>query len=132
MTDSYVLFQESRESQRHIMELERELGQQSVELESLTEDKVRLMREIAQLRAGNTRQAEENMSSSSSGYYYTSPSPTSQQSTNKNGTSTPNAGSGLVPKVSTNATISSIGALRLYEFALGIFFIAAMMNWLFV
>ena len=130
MTDSYVLFQESRESQRHIMELERELGQQSVELESLTEDKVRLMREIAQLRAGNTRQAEENMSSS--GYYYTSPSPTSQQSTNKNGTSTPNAGSGLVPKVSTNATISSIGALRLYEFALGIFFIAAMMNWLFV
>ena len=64
MTDSYVLFQESRESQRHIMELERELGQQSVELESLTEDKVRLMREIAQLRAGNTRQAEENMSSS--------------------------------------------------------------------
>merc|ERR1712062_233779 len=113
-----------RESQRHIMELERELGQQSVELETLTEDKVRLMREIAQLRAGNTRQAEENISSG-----YTSP----QQSTNKNGTSTtPNAGSGLVPKVSTNSTISSIGALRLYEFALGIFFIAAMMNWLFV
>ena len=123
---NFVFFQESRESQRHIMELERELGQQSVELETLTEDKVRLMREIAQLRAGNTRQAEENISS---GYYYTSP----QQSTNKNGTSTtPNAGSGLVPKVSTNSTISSIGALRLYEFALGIFFIAAMMNWLFV
>ena len=106
------------------MELERELGQQSVQLESLTENKVRLMREIAQLRAGNTRQAEEN---AAAGYYYTSPPPVQQNKNTSSSTAT-----GLVPKVSTNSTISSVGALRLYEFALGIFFIAAMMNWLFV
>lgn len=105
------------------MELERELGQQSVQLESLTEDKVRLMREVAQLRAGNTRQAEEN---AAAGYYYTSP-PAQQQSRSTPQVS-PNAG--LVPKVSTNATISSVGALKLYEFMLAIFFVAAMMNWI--
>ena len=110
------------------MELERELGQQSVQLESLTEDKVRLMREIAQLRAGNTKQAEENTavaSAAASGYYYTSP-PVQQQQNSQ--VLSPN--SGLVPKVSTNATISSVGALKLYEFMLAIFFVAAMMNWI--
>ena len=104
------------------MDLERELGQQSVQLESLTEDKVRLMREIAQLRAGNTKLSEEN--AAASGYYYTSP-PVQQSDK----TSTPQV-AGLVPKVSSNATISSVGALKLYEFMLAIFFVAAMMNWI--
>ena len=109
------------------MELERELGQQSVQLESLTEDKVRLMREIAQLRAGNTKQAEENTAAASAaGYYYTSP-PVQHQNSQVSPTA---SNSGLVPKVSTNATISSVGALKLYEFMLAIFFVAAMMNWI--
>lgn len=106
------------------MELERELGHQSIQLESLTEEKVRLLREIAQLRAaGKSVMATED---SQGGYYYN----TSQQQQSSKPTSSPNAN--LVPKVSNNSTITSVGALRLYEFMLGIFFIAAMMNWILV
>ena len=54
------------------------------------------------------------------GYYFTT-SPTSQATK----PASPSVGaSNLVPKVSNNSTISSVGALRLYEFLLGIFFIA--------
>ena len=131
----FVIFQESRDAQRQIVDLERELGQQSVQLEALTEEKVRLLREIAQLRA-NTRsgpnedQALNPAAASSGGYYFTSTAVNSQ--------TTPGQQSGLpinsniVPKVSANNTISSVGALRLYEFLLGLFFIAAMMNWIIV
>jgi hypothetical protein len=95
----------------------------------LSEEKVRLLREIAQLKAGG--KVLGTSEDPAGGYYYTSPSTTSPTQTNQ-----PGSGFGvpanLVPKVSTNSTISSIGALRLYEFVLGIFFIAAMMNWIIV
>ena len=63
------------------------------------------------------------------GYYYTSSPP---EASNNKSVSQSSGNSNLVPKVSNNAPISSVGALRLYEFLLGIFFIAAMMNWILV
>lgn len=91
-------------------------------MESLTEEKVRLLREIAQLRAatssGSGKIDEEG------GYYFTS-QPTTVASTKS-------SVGNLVPKVSANGAISSVGALRLYEFMLGIFFVAAVINWIFV
>ena len=81
------------------------------------------------MRSGPT----EELSSEAGGYYYTSsPATQQQQQTNKPVSGNSAGASNLVPKVSNNATISSVGALRLYEFLLGIFFIAAMMNWILV
>merc|ERR1719483_2055236 len=127
------LEQESRDSQRQIVDLEQELGQQSVKIEGLQEEKLRHLREIAQLRAGVRSGPGEELSSEAGGYYYTSsPATQQQQQTNKPVSGNSGGASNLVPKVSNNATISSVGALRLYEFLLGIFFIAAMMNWILV
>ena len=64
------------------------------------------------------------------GYYFTSPAP--PVSTSGGNTKSQISGSQLVPKISSNGTISNVGALRLYEFLLGIFFIAAMLNYIFV
>merc|ERR1719189_87934 len=123
------LEQESRDSQRQIVDLENELGQQSIQIEALQEEKVRHLREIAQLRAGKTIQSEQDVAAAG-GYYYTSSA--TPETSNSKSVPQSSANSNLVPKVSNNAPISSVGALRLYEFLLGIFFIAAMMNWVLV
>merc|ERR1719266_679110 len=52
------LEQDSREAQRHIGSLEHELGNQSLQIESLTEEKLRLLREVAQLKAGTSGKSE--------------------------------------------------------------------------
>jgi len=125
------LEQESRDSQNHIVDLERELGQQSIQIEALQEEKIRHLREIAQLRAGVRSGPGEELSGNTGGYYYTSSPATPSQQTNQQPVSGSSGASNLVPKVSNNA-ISTVGALRLYEFLLGIFFVAAMMNWILV
>ena len=131
----FLTIQDSREAQKHIVSLEHELGNQSLQIESLTEEKIRLLREVAQLKAtgnGNVDvSGSTNNTATTGGYYYTSPAPpvtTSGGNTNSQILS----GSQLVPKISSNGTISNVGALRLYEFLLGIFFIAAMLNYIFV
>ena len=114
------------------MDLEQELGHQCDQLETLTEEKLRLMRELAQLRA-TVRQQEEASGAGGRGYYYTSsPQTTSATAKPLSPVTSTTANANLVPKVSNNSAITSVGALRLYEFFLGIFFIAAMMNWILV
>ncbi len=99
-------------------------------MEALAEEKVRLLREIAQLKASGKSLNISNPEEEGSGYYYTSPS---NQVTNNSKSTIPTTVANFVPKVSSaDATISSIGALRLYEFLLGIFFVAAMLNWIVV
>merc|ERR1719150_754542 len=95
------LEQDSREAQKHIVSLEHELGNQSLQIESLTEEKIRLLREVAQLKAtgnGNVDvSGSTNNTATTGGYYYTSPAPpvtTSGGNTNSQILS----GSQLVPK----------------------------------
>ena len=126
------------------MSLEQELGNQSLQIESLTEEKLRLLREVASLKASGGKITEDaNGVSSAEGYYFTSPavstSTASSSSLAANASKSKSAASAisgdqLVPKFSSggNTTISNVGALRLYEFLLGIFFIAAMLNYIFV
>ena len=122
---------DSREAQRHIDSLEHELGNQSLQIESLTEEKLRLLREVAQLKAG-TGSGKSDVPDG--GYYFTTPAVSQSSSTTNSTSHVKVSGDQIIPKVSASGstTISSVGALRLYEFLLGIFFIAAMLNYIFV
>ena len=98
---------------------------------------------MASLKAGGGKITEDANGGSAEGYYFTSPavstSPTSSSTLAANASKSKSAsaaisGDQLVPKFSSggSTTISNVGALRLYEFLLGIFFIAAMLNYIFV
>lgn len=126
--------QEARQAQRHILDLEHELGRHNVQMETVAEEKVRLLREIAQLKAGkqmtnNTSLIVDDQATNEGGYYYTSPSPAPVLSSNSPAVPTKPLSTQVMQR--GKHAISSVGALRLYEFMLGLFFIAAMINWTF-
>ena len=83
---------------------------------------------MAQLKAGTSGKSEVD-----GGYYFTTPAVSQSSAITTNSTSHVKvSGDQIIPKVSASGstTISSVGALRLYEFLLGIFFIAAMLNYI--
>ncbi len=89
---------------------------------------MRLLREVAGLKSSSSSRPATGLVTGEvvdGGYYYTSQPNQTEAAGGVH--STP--ASGLIPKMTAKQAISSVGALRLYEFLLGIFFIAAMMNW---
>ena len=100
--------QQLRDHQQRVFQLEQELGTRTANHDALSEEKIRLLREIAKLKAGKGG----NLDAVDLGV----------------------AGSGVVagkatPVSASEAALKTVGNLRLYELTLGIFFIMLVINW---
>ena len=98
-------FQQLRDSQLRVNHLEQELGQRAAQQDNLAEEKIRLLREIAKLKAG--RGHLDNLDATDSSAAVRASNPVSP----------------------SEAALKSVGSLRLYEITLGVFFIALIINW---
>ena len=100
--------QQLRDHQQRVFQLEQELGTRTANHDALSEEKIRLLREIAKLKAG--------------------------KGGNVDVVDLRGAGSGVVagkatPVSASEAALKTVGNLRLYELTLGIFFIMLVINW---
>ena len=92
-------------------------------LENLTEEKIRLLREIAQLKAGKGSSMQE--------FDVTGVLPENTDA----GIShiqqrSPHSFSTIHPKSASEVAMSSVGSLRVYEMMLGLCFITIILNWI--
>ena len=127
-------FQEARNNQFRIEELEEELDKMSTNLETLGEEKIRLMREIAQIKASRGFAAQDVETDFA---YLADHAPTEgrlndehlklhhmgipQFSVYRNTNN---------PKTAKEVAMTSIGNLRVYEMMLGLCFITIILNWI--
>jgi hypothetical protein len=103
-----ILLQQLRDHQQRVIQLEQELGTRTANHDALAEEKIRLMREIAKLKAG--------------------------KGGNLDVVDIGGVGGGVVagkaaPVSASEAALKTVGNLRLYEITLGIFFIMLVINW---
>lgn len=102
-----MIFQEARDAQYRLHQREQDLQQLTSSYEGLSEEKLRLLREIAQLKkSGNV---------TSSGSFDVYPTPQIVQSTYAS---------------PSDAALASIGSLKAYEMALGLCFVTIVLNWI--
>ena len=95
----------------------------SANLENLTEEKIRLLREIAQLKAGRGSSLQDpDVAGVLLDHTEAGVSHIQQQS--------PHSFSAIRPKSAIEVATSSVGSLRVYEMMLGLCFITIILNWI--